>query len=181
MDKARDRVIDELLVIRCQQGSRESFDLLVRRWQRKLWRHARGIIGSNAAAWDVTQETWMAILRRIRTLKDPAWFGAWAHRILRNKCVDYCRKAGRQRRLAEEMVKRQEAGDDSYREDPGNPLAEALRRLPADRRELVTLKYGANLNIVEIAVILGVPVGTVKSRLHQTREQLRRILQGDES
>lgn len=181
MDKARDRVIDELLVIRCQQGSRESFDLLVRRWQRRLWRHARRMIGSNDAAWDVTQETWIAILGQIRRLKDPTWFAAWAHRILRNKCVDYWRTAGRQRCLAEEMAERQKAGNDVPREDPGHPLAEALRRLPSDRQELVTLKYGANLNIVEIAVILGIPVGTVKSRLHQTREQLRRILQGDES
>jgi RNA polymerase sigma factor (sigma-70 family) len=181
MDKARERVIDELLVLRCQEGSRESFELLVRRWQRRLWRYARRLTGSNDAAWDVTQETWMAILRRIRKLSDPAWFAAWAHRIVRNKCTDHFRRAGRQRKLADALAQRQRADDDPPREGPGAAVQEALRRLPPDRQELLALKYGADLNIVEIAVVLGIPTGTVKSRLHHAREQLRRILEGDES
>jgi RNA polymerase sigma-70 factor (ECF subfamily) len=60
-------------------------------------------------------------------------------------------------------------------------VAEALRRLPPDRQELLTLKYGEDLNILEIALVLGIPAGTVKSRLHAAREQLREILEGDES
>ncbi len=180
MDKARERLIDELLVMRCQQGQSESFDLLVRRWQRRLWRHARRLTGSNDAAWDVTQETWIAILRQIRKLSDPAWFAAWAHRIVRNKCADYCRRAGRERNLADALTERQKADDDPPREGPRD-VAKALRRLPPERQELLALRYGQDLNIVEIAVVLGIPAGTVKSRLHHTRDQLRRILQGDES
>jgi RNA polymerase sigma factor (sigma-70 family) len=181
MGKARERVIDELLVMRCQEGGRESFDLLIRRWQRRLWRHARRLTGSNDAAWDVTQETWVAILGQIRKLSDPAWFAAWAHRIVRNKCADYCRKSGRQRTLADALAERQRANANPAREGPGAAVAEALRRLPADRQELLTLKYGEDLNILEIALVLGIPAGTVKSRLHAAREQLRRILEGDES
>ena len=181
MDKARDRVIDELLVMRCQEGHRESFDLLIRRWQRRLWRYARRLTGSNDAAWDVTQDAWMAILGRIRKLTDPAWFPAWAYRIVRNKCADHGRKAGRQRHLAEALAERQTAEDSPHREGPGQAVTEALQRLPPERQELLMLKYGADLNIVEIAVILGVPAGTVKSRLHHAREELRRIMKGDES
>ena len=180
MDKARERVIDELLVVRCQEGSRESFDLLIRRWQRRLWRYARRLTGSNDAAWDVTQETWMAILRQIRKLSDPAWFPTWAYRIVRNKCADYCRRASRQRNLADALAERQRANDDPPREAPGHAVAEALRRLPPDRQELLALRYAQDLNIIEIAVVLGIPAGTVKSRLHHAREQLRKILKGDE-
>ena len=181
MDKARDRVIDELLVVRCQEGRRECFEMLIRRWQRRLWRYARTLTGSSDAAWDVTQETWIAILRQIRKLTDPAWFGAWAHRIVRNKSADHCRRAGRQRNLAEAVAERERAKDNPGREGHGDAVAEALRRLPPDRQELLTLRYGGDLNVVEIAVILGIPAGTVKSRLHHAREQLRRILEGDES
>ena len=180
MDKPRERVIDELLVVRCQEGSRESFELLIRRCQRRLWRYARRLTGSNDAAWDVMQETWIAILRQIRKLNDPAWFAAWAYRIVRNKCADYCRRANRQRRLADALAERQRANDDPPREGPGDSVAETLRRLPPDRQELLALRYGQDLNIIEIAVILGIPAGTVKSRLHHAREQLRRILKGDE-
>jgi len=181
MDKARERVIDELLVMRCQEGGREAFELLVRRWQRRLWRYARRLTGSDDAAWDVVQETWMAILRQIRKLSDPAWFATWAYRIVRNKCADHCRRASRQRNLAAALTQRQRANDDPPREGPGHAVAAALRRLPPDRQELLTLKYGADLNIIEIAVVLGIPAGTVKSRLHHAREQLRRILEGDQS
>jgi len=181
MDKARERVIDELLVMRCQEGHRESFDLLIRRWQRRLWRYARRLTGSNDAAWDVTQETWIAVLRQIRKLSDPAWFAAWACRIVRNKCADHCRRVGRRRNLTDALAERQRSNDDPPREGPGDAVADALRRLPPDRQELLTLRYGQDLNIIEIAVVLGIPAGTVKSRLHHAREQLRNILEGDQS
>ncbi len=181
MDKARDRVLDELLVMRCQEGDRESFDLLIRRRQRQLWRYALRLTGSDDAAWDVTQETWIAILRRIRKLRDPAWFAAWAYRIVRNKCADHCRRAGRQRHLTDALAERQRSNDDPAREGPGDAVAEALRRLPPDRQELLTLKYCEDLNVLEIAVVLRIPTGTVKSRLYNAREQLRKILKGDQS
>ena len=181
MDRARERVIDELLVMRCQEGHRESFDLLIRRWQRRLWRYARRLTGSNDAAWDVTQEAWIAVLRQIRKLNDPAWFAAWVCRIVRNKCADHCRRAGRRRNLADALAERQRGDKNPPREDPGDAVGDALRRLPPDRQELLTLRYGQDLNIIEIAVVLGVPAGTVKSRLHHAREQLRRILEGDQS
>ena len=181
MGKARERLIDELLVMRCQDGDRESFDLLVRRWQRRLWRYARRLTGSDDAAWDATQETWIAILRQIRKLSDPAWFAAWAYRIVRNKSADHCRRASRQRNLADVLAERQRANDDPTQEGTGDAVAKALRRLPPDRQELLTLRYGQDLNLIEIAIVLGIPGGTVKSRLHHAREQLRRILEGDES
>ena len=180
MREARERAIDELLVMRCQAGSRGSFDPLIRRWQRRLWQYARRLTGSDDAAWDVTQETWVAILRQIRRLNDPAWFAAWAYRIVRNKSADHCRSVGRQRGLADALAERQRANHERPQGRRGDAVTDALRRLPPDRQELVALRYGQDLNIIEIAVILGVPAGTVKSRLHHTREQLRRILEGNE-
>jgi RNA polymerase sigma-70 factor (ECF subfamily) len=181
MDRARARVIDELLVMRSQAGCREAFDLLMRRWQRPLWRYARRLTGDNDAAWDVMQETWMSILGQMRRLTDPAWFAAWAHRIVRNKCADSSRSAARRRRLAGALADRQRAGNDPPQEAPGEAVAEAMRRLPPEGRELLALRYGGDLNILEIAVVLGIPAGTVKSRLHHAREQLRQILEGAES
>ena len=181
MDKARERVIDELLVIRFQEGSRESFEFLMRRWQRRLWWYARRLTGSEDAAWDVMQETWLAIFRQKRKLRDPAWFAVWAYRIVRNKSADYTRAAIRQRQLAETLADRKSASSERNQADSSESLVEALRRLPPDQQELLTLKYSAELSVVEIAVVLGIPTGTVKSRLHYIREHLRRIMKGDES
>jgi len=135
MDKARARVIDELLVMRCQDGGKESFDLLMRRWQRRLWLYARKLTGSDDVSWDVTQETWMAILMEIRKLSDPAWFAAWAYRIVRNKCADHCRRAGRQRSLADALAERQRDSQDFHQEDHGDAVTEALQQLRPDRQE----------------------------------------------
>jgi len=181
MDKAREKVIDELLVIRCQEGSRESFELLMRRWQRRLWRYARRLTGSEDAAWDVMQETWLAILRQMPKLSDPAWFPVWAYRIVRNKSTDYTRSAIRQRQLAEALAERNSVSRERNRAESSESLVEALRRLPPDQQELLALKYSAELSVVEIAVVLGIPAGTVKSRLHYIREHLRRIMKGDKS
>ena len=180
MNTARDRVIDQFLVIRCQAGDQECLDLLTRRWQRRLWQYARRLTGSDDAAWDVTQETWMAVVRQIRKLTDPAWFAAWVYRIVRNKAADYCRSVSRQGTLAETVAGRQKANDNPRQADSCDAVAEALWQLPADSRELLTLRYGEDLNILELAVVLGIPAGTVKSRLYHAREQLRQILKGDD-
>ncbi|MBI4717764.1 MAG: sigma-70 family RNA polymerase sigma factor [Planctomycetes bacterium] len=177
MNAPGDRAIDELLVLRCQAGSRNSWELLVRRWQRRLWWYARRLTDNDEAAWDATQETWMAILKRIRELRDPLWFAAWAYRIVRNKCADRGRRNERQKRAFAVLAERlpMEAGP---AHDDCDELSRAVRRLPPDRQELLLLRYSANLTCVEIAVILAAPVGTIKSRLHLAREELRRILEG---
>jgi RNA polymerase sigma factor (sigma-70 family) len=181
MDRARERLIDELLVIRCQAGDQEFFDLLVRRWQRRLWRYARRLTGSEDAAWDVVQETWMVILRQIRRLSDPAWFAVWVYRIVRNKCADYCRSASRQRGLVDAVAESPSADDEPLRDDSRAAVAAAVRRLPRDCQELLMLRYRADLNILELAAVLGIPAGTVKSRLYYAREQLRHILKGEDA
>ena len=181
MERARDRAVDDLLVMRCQSGGREAFDLLFRRWQRPLWRYARRLTGSDEAAWDVMQDSWIAIIRRIRRLSDPAWFAAWAYRIVRNKCADHGRRSGREQRLARAAAVQGRRENEPCRQDAGRALARAMQQLPADSREVLALKYGGDLNIVEIALVLGVPAGTVKSRLHHARERLRRTLEGAES
>ena len=99
---------------------------------------------------------------------------------MRNKAADYCRSASRQGTLAETVAGQQKANDNQRQADSCDAVAEALWQLPADSRELLTLRYGEDLNILELAVVLGIPAGTVKSRLYHAREQLRQILKGDD-
>ncbi len=73
----------------------------------------------------------MAILKQIPKLNDPAWFAAWAYRIVRNKIADHGRRAGRQRRLVDALTERQPANDPP-RDDPVIAVAEAMQRLPRD-------------------------------------------------
>ena len=83
-----DRLNDELLVLRCQEGDTEAFELLVGRWQGRLWRHAWRLTGDENAAWDALQEAWIGISRGLVRLADAVAFPAWAYRIVSNKCRD---------------------------------------------------------------------------------------------
>jgi len=96
-----DRLNDELLVLRCQEGDTRAFELLVGRWQRRLWRHAWRLTSDEGDAWDATQEAWIGISRGIGRLTDAAAFPAWVYRIVSNKCRDSVRRKRRRREATE--------------------------------------------------------------------------------
>jgi RNA polymerase sigma-70 factor, ECF subfamily len=175
----QDRLNDELLVLRCQEGDAEAFELLVGQWQRRLWRHAWRLTGDESVAWDAVQETWIGISRGIARLADAAAFPAWAYQIVSNKCHDSVRRDRRRREAAEtyfERMKRQEQ-EAAIAEEEHRNLKDALDRLSGPDRAVLSLRYEENFDTAEIACILGIPEGTVKSRLFYARGRLRKYLE----
>ena len=175
----QDRINDELLVLRCQEGSVAAFDELVGRWQERLWRHAWRLTGDQDAAWDVLQEAWMGISRGIGRLEDAAAFPAWAYQIVSNKSRDWIRREHRRRRAAEAYSDQmQQAGQvTSNVRQQSLSLKEALAQLPGRDRAILFLRYEEGFGTDEIAAILHIPAGTVKSRLHYARQRLRKYLE----
>jgi RNA polymerase sigma-70 factor (ECF subfamily) len=176
-------VIDEMLVLRCQRGDAGAFDVLVRRWHPRLLGLTIRLIGERDAAADVAQEAWLAIVRGLHGLDDPAAFRPWALRIAANKCRDWIRRKQRSRRrlrgharcaesLAAEVMASGEAAD-----EPVSSLRAAIATLPLDRQALLSMFYVQQLPVAEIAAVLGVPEGTVKSRLFHARRKLRATLE----
>jgi RNA polymerase sigma-70 factor, ECF subfamily len=177
----QDRLNDELLVLRCQEGDAEAFELLVGRWQRRLWRHAWRLTGDESDAWDVIQESWIGISRGINRLADAAAFPAWAYQIVSNKCRDSVRRQRRRREATEtysEWMQQQEQ-DTAAAEQQHSSLKEALEQLSGPDRAVLSLRYEENFNTAEIASILDIPEGTVKSRLFYARGRLRKYLEND--
>ncbi len=176
-----ERLNDELLVIRAQEGVVEALSELVDRWQDRLWRLAWRLTDDEQAAWDVLQETWIVISRRIGRLGDPAAFPAWAYRITSNKSRDWIRRRQRMRRADEAYGERWLEAEkvENHTERQHADLREALGDLPGRDRAILSLRYEDNFSTTEIAAILGIPPGTVKSRLHHARQRLRRFLEED--
>jgi RNA polymerase sigma-70 factor (ECF subfamily) len=173
MTRDREPILDELLVLRCREGSRRAFELLVRRWQERLWRHAHRLTGRTDVAWDVLQEAWISISAGLPRLADPARFGPWAYTIVTRRVADWGRHRGADEPalpLDDEREPRAEAPEADERVEV---LRSALRRLPGEQRALLSLRYVDGYEVAAIAEILAVPEGTVKSRLHTAREQLR--------
>ena len=182
MDDTPGRVLDEYLVSLSQAGSVDALDGLARRWTPRLLRYAGRILGGSAdAARDVVQDTWIAAIRGLRSLRDPAQFPAWIYGITTRKCADTIRGNMRRRRLttpaAEDNAGRPMA---SLPLDEQIDLADAIRELPPIHRAAVHLFYREDLTVEEIASVLGIPAGTVKSRLHHAREALKRRLSAAE-
>lgn len=178
MRKSRAQIYNELLVLRCQEGNKEAFDELVERWQERLWHYACQVSGSESVAWDIVQEAWFGIIKGLSKLQDPAVFPRWAFRILNNKCADWLRKQHLQSRLNHEIAKqgKEELDKKQNSDEKVDLLNAAIERLSPERRALLTLRYREDFDMDQIAKILRIPEGTVKSRLNRTVENLRQIM-----
>jgi len=182
----RDDLLDQLLALRCREGSRDALRLLVERWQERLWRHAYRLTRDADGAWDVLQDGWLAVADGIGRLEDPARLRAWLYAIVTRRAADHLRRRGR-------VEAAEAAGADFLREarsldadGAGGDarsvvrLRHALRDLSGERRALLELAYLEGLGTDELAQVFGVPSGTIKSRLHYARRELRAILERTE-
>ena len=180
MDQIPDRALDEYLVVLSQTGSRDALDGLARRWTPRLLRYARRVLGGSSeaaeAARDVVQDTWIGVIRGLRGLRDPAQFPAWIYGIATRKCADAIRANRRRRSVAAESAAGASDRDEEWAPERQMDLSTAIRTLPPMHRAVVHLFYREDLSVEEIAAVLDVPAGTVKSRLHHAREALRRQL-----
>lgn len=165
---------DEWVVLRCQIGEREAFDLLIARWHPVVWRYAVRLTNDPDAAADVVQEVWLRVLRGLGRLRDAARFRAWLFGIARRVLMDRLRV-----RYAEpqfEGVDLADIPDVAVADDGADDLAlldAGLARLPVLEREVLVLFYLQELSLNEIAELAAIPVGTVKSRLFRARRMLR--------
>lgn len=168
--------------MRCRDSESATMRELVKRGQIKFLRHAWHLTGDREAAWDLIQDSWVAIVKGIRALDDPTCFRAWAFRIVTNKCAD------RIRRLQTQRMRRDETAGDAEREsvDPVSEsieeeemtsLRQAIWRLPQEQRAVLALHDLEGIGTEELGMILEVPRGTIKSRLHHARQALKDSLE----
>nr|BFE57389.1 sigma-70 family RNA polymerase sigma factor [Dactylosporangium thailandense] len=163
---------DERLVVRCQLGERDAFAELVRAWHDPIWSYVRRMLPP-AVTDDVAQEVWVAVLRGLPRLRDPARFTPWLFTIARRAVTN---------RLREEYARPEEPLSDVASPDAvaevldRTELAGALSALPPREREILILFYLQDLSLETCAEICAVPIGTVKSRLNRARRLLRDAL-----
>ncbi len=182
MCRTPEDIQDELLVLQCQEGDGEALKALIARWQPRFGRLAWRLTREREAARDVVQDTWLAIVRGLRRLDDPARFRTWAYRIVTHKCADWTRRRVARRNVERELrdAAASTAGrppKDRDSEDDAGLLREALAALPDDQRAILSLHYLDGMSVREIGRVLDVPQGTVKSRLYHARERLKQALE----
>jgi len=162
------------LVERAQRGDHEAFEALAVPAYHRLYAIARRILRDGYAAEDAVQDALVRAWRDLRGLRDPDRFDAWLHRLTVNACLDIARH--RRRRVIEVELDPIDMPDVV---DMAGALADreivdsAMRRLDESGRAIVVLHYFLGMPLTDVASTLGIPIGTVKSRLHRALGEMR--------
>lgn len=176
--------MDDELVARARQGDMLAFRELVEEYSSLAWRTARILLGDAARAEDATQEAWVDVWQSLHRFELGRPFRAWLLTLLVNRC----RMIARRRAFsvvpltaddADLLVASDTASGLALQRETGDELRAALATLPPDQCRVLELRYFADLDLAEIATITGVPLGTVKSRLHRGLTAVRTSLQVD--
>jgi RNA polymerase sigma factor (sigma-70 family) len=170
---------DELLAIQCQLGEPEALDELVARWHPALQRYVRSLLPTDNQASDVLQDVWIGILRGLARLREPASLVPWMFGIARRTVMTRLRVkyAAAEVPIADLDVPSTDAPDREWdKEVEWASVEQALARMPVVERDVLVLFHLQELSLRDLSQVLDVPEGTVKSRLHRARRQLRTLM-----
>jgi RNA polymerase sigma-70 factor (ECF subfamily) len=172
-------VLDRFLVEQARRGDREAFTTLAFELSDRLFAVAHRILRDFDAAGDALQVTLLRIWQDLPGLRDAELIEGWSYRILVRACHDQLRRQRRRAMVLEVLppVAAEPGPDDAVVDR--DQLERAFRRLSTEQRAAVVLQYYRGLTLPEIAEILGVPVGTVRSRLHYAKRAMRAAIEAD--
>jgi RNA polymerase sigma-70 factor (ECF subfamily) len=178
---------DRKLLGAARRGSADAVDALIDRHWDQANRIAYGILGDAHAAEDVTQEAMLSIVRNLGRFDPYRPFQPWLHRIVTNKALDWTRaRARRPEVVVDPLIPERDGGsavdtqairDEPRQEEEGERLREALAALTPEYRAVIVLRFLAGYGPKETAQLLGIPAGTVSSRLNRALEQMREQLE----
>lgn len=168
------------LVIRAMGGDHDAFTRLAGASIGRMFAIARLILRETEAAEDAVQEALVAAWRDLSGLRDPDRFDAWLHRLLVRACYREARRSRRITRVEVQEIPIDVGGpDDSRAIADRDQLERGFRRLDPDQRAIVVLHFFSGLPLTEVASVLAIPIGTVKSRLHRATQRMRADLEAE--
>ena len=168
-------VEDRDLVLKARRGDVEAYNLLVSRWEKRVYNYLLRLVADSEDALDLSQEAFLKAYQSLRKLEDPSRFSAWLFRIAHNEAFSLLRR----KRPEVEITDRPPPSAPGSRMLPMETslaVSSALERLSADQREAVVLKMYEGFKFEEIARILDCPVSTIKSRVYTALDLLKEIL-----
>lgn len=170
-------VEDRDLITKARRGAVEAYNLLVSRWEKRVFNYLLRLVRDREDALDLSQEVFLKAYQNLGKLEDIGRFGPWLFRIAHNEAYSLLRK-----RKPDVAVVPEEGGNFEPRPQPAFPIEltlaveSALGRLSEDQREAVILKIYQGFKFEEIAEVLSCPVSTVKSRLYTALDLLKDTL-----
>lgn len=178
-----ERILDELLVLKCRRGDAAAWRDLIARWERRLFYFVRRLVGGERDAWDVLQQTWLAAYKALPSLQEPRALRAWLYRIAHRQAISHLRRTGGAPDAGAADIDDAggvvaDPGDDrAFAAETAEHVHAGLATLSLAHREVLTLHFLEDVSVDEIAAVLDVPAGTVKSRLFHAKRALRAAIE----
>lgn len=177
-------MIHENIIARAQKGDQQAFQQLVEAYHGIVWRTARVLLGDSALTEDIVQEAWIDVWRGLPRLQHYQTIRSWLLTVVTNRCRMALRRSTLVTVSLEDDPERFAFSEDvedtlerMVRMETAERLRSALAGLPVDQQRVLELRYFAELELSEIALVTSLPLGTIKSRLHRALHALRTILQ----
>ena len=173
------RIQEQIWVMRARDGDHDSFQRLVRKYERRLLYFVRRFENDADRARDIVQDVWFTVFRKFPSLQATEAFRVWLYRIAHSKVATSIRRQLREadaNRLLENSPSTQVGGSERKLED-AELVHRLLESVSADHREILTLRFLEDMRLREIADVLKCSVGTVKSRLHYAKQAFRQAAQ----
>src|SRR5262245_29778947 len=174
--------MDQQLIDRAKHGDRDAFTALVVGMGDRLYSVAYRILRDAGRAEDAVQQTFLIAWRELPKLRDESRLEAWLYRLLVNTCYSEIRHTRRWQpglRLVTDQDSIPSTGDEQAAIEVRDQLERGFRRLSGEQRAVLVMHHYLGLSGAEIAEALGISAGTVRSRLHYAREQLRAAIDAD--
>ncbi len=173
---------EQLPVQQAKAGEPEAWSVLFRRYQLPLYVYVFELVRDEQTSLDIVQETFIAAVRHIGSLRDEAKFGGWLFGIAHQKCAHWWRKQNRAEAMRDEIAETHPALDDApdellIRQEQEAEFMKLIDELPLPQRSVLLLHFVEEFPLEQIAEITQTPIGTVKSRLHYAKRALRNILE----
>lgn len=179
MNKLSEKILDEWLISSADLNNKRAFNRLIERWYPKLLGYACCLVNDSELARDITQETLLHVSKSIHQLKDPQSFPKWIYTILQRRCTDAIRDGikARNRQAEDGMTHIDNALEPNrINIEEEKSIEQALKYLSKKEHQVVRLFYLEGFDVREIAEIISIPEGTVKSKLYYARKKLSELL-----
>ena len=171
---------DENLVTRSQSGDNEAFAQLIRKYSPDAYRTAFMVLHDHNEVEDVVQESFLTCYRKIKSFRMESSFKTWLYRIVVSRCYDRLRKLNRESNVMNKVSLNLNNGNSDINEIESRlDLREVILGLKPEHRLVLTLYYGMDFGVQKVADIMGVPAGTVKSRLNTARSLIKNSMTAD--
>ena len=176
--KNKERIDDRIYVIQAQLGDDEAFMKLVDHYSGRLLYYIRRLLEDADRSEDVLQDVWLTAYKKISTLRDASAFSVWLYHIARNRAIRLLKDESRyvfvERHDESALI---DDNRESWFFDDINKLHRVLTTLSPEQKEAIVLRFFEEMNYQEISNIMGCSIGTVRSRIHYAKQELRKKME----